>query len=136
MTKRVTAKDPTHTGYTARHERILRKHARPAGNASSLLPLSQQASSYTLTTADAETCVEFTSGSAVNCTIPPNSSQAFDVGAWVQIRQAGTGQVTFVAGAGVTLYSPASATKTCQQWTTAIAHQRAVDEWVLVGDLV
>lgn len=30
MTRRVTGKEQTHTGYTARHERQLRRHARPA----------------------------------------------------------------------------------------------------------
>jgi len=106
------------------------------GNVSDALPCSTQSGSYTLVEADAETCVEFTSGSAVNCTIPPNSSEDFPVGAWVQIRQFGAGQVTIVAGSGVTLRSPASAVKTCQQYVTVVAHQRATDEWVLIGDLV
>lgn len=102
-----------------------------------LLPCSTQSGSYTLTTADAATCVEFTSSSGVNCTIPPNSSEDFPVGAWVQIRQFGTGQVTIVAGSGaVTLRSPAGAVKTCQQYVTVVAHQRATDDWVLAGDLV
>lgn len=30
MTKRATGKEQTHTGYTARHEKMLRRHARPA----------------------------------------------------------------------------------------------------------
>lgn len=101
-----------------------------------LLPCTTQSGSYTLALADSETCVEFTSSSAVNCAIPPHSSQPFPVGAWVQIRQFGTGQVTVVAGSGVTLRSPASAVKTCQQYVTLVAHQRATDDWVLLGDLV
>lgn len=32
MTKRVTGKEQTHTGYTARHEKLLRRHARPGGS--------------------------------------------------------------------------------------------------------
>jgi hypothetical protein len=119
----------------ALYQRVVRLERRPIGG-SSELPLSQQSSSYTLVLADAETCVEFTGSSAENCTIPPNSSVAFPEGAWVQVRQYGAGQVTFVAGSGVTLRSPAGAVKTCQQYTTVVAHQRATDEWVLVGDLV
>jgi len=112
------------------------KKYKPGSTGASALPCTQQSASYTLVLADIYTCVEFTGSSAENCTIPPHSSVAYPVGGWIEVRQFGTGQVTFVAGSGVTLRSPNSAVKTCSQYTTCVLHQRATDDWVLVGDLV
>lgn len=93
-----------------------------------------QASSYTLTLSDAGQAVEFTSATAVNCTIPPNSSVAFPVGTVIEICQYGAGQVTVVAGAGVTLRNPSSLTSRAQ-YSAISARKRATDEWLIGGDL-
>lgn len=88
---------------------------------------------YTLVLADAGKEIETTSASAVSVTIPPNSSVAFPVGTTLAVRQAGAGQVTMVAGAGVTLRQPYGL-KTATQWSTIALLKRATDEWVVSGD--
>jgi len=71
--------------------------------------------------------------SAQSLTIPPNSSVAFPIGTQVQITQMG-GQVTMVAGSGVTLrYTPGL--KTRVQYSSITCIKIATDEWILIGDL-
>lgn len=93
-----------------------------------------QAANYTLALADAGTCVEGTKATAQTVTIPPHSGVAFAVGDVVEVCQMGVGQVTLVAGAGVTLRTPASLT-TRAQYSTVSIRQRVQDEWVVSGDL-
>jgi hypothetical protein len=98
------------------------------------VPATTQASSYTLALADAGTVVESTSASAVNVTVPPNSSVAFPVGTVIELCQYGAGQITIVAGAGVTLRTASSLT-TRVQYSGASLRKRATNEWVVGGDL-
>lgn len=101
-----------------------------------LLPASQQSGmTYTLVLNDRGTVVEFTSGSAITATVPPNSSVAFDIGTILEIHQYGAGQVTIAAGSGVTLRSDGGKVKTAAQYASIGLRQRAADEWVLTGDL-
>lgn len=90
--------------------------------------------SYTLALADTGTVIEQTSGSASNLTVPPNSSVAFAIGTVVDVVQYGAGQVTFVAGAGVTIRTASSLT-TRAQYSVASIRKRGTDEWILSGDL-
>ena len=91
--------------------------------------------SGTLVLTDFGTVVEMNSATAVNLTIPPNSSVAFDVFTMIGIRQLGNGQVTIVAGAGVTLrLPPLTAATTRGLYSTVWIHQRATNEWVFAGD--
>ena len=96
---------------------------------------STQTASYTLVLADAGTAVDMNSASAVNLTVPPNSSVAFPVGTVIEVFQYGAGQVTIVAGAGVTLRSPSALVKTAVQYASVTLRKRATDEWTLEGDL-
>jgi len=96
---------------------------------------STQASGYTFALGDANTVVESTSATAVNFTIPPNSSVAFPIGTVIEILQYGAGTITIVAGAGVTLRSNGSKVNTSGQYATVGIRQRAANEWVLSGDL-
>lgn len=89
--------------------------------------------SYTLVLTDAFLCVEMISASAVNVTIPPNSSVAFQVGTTVSFLQYGAGQVTLVPGVGVTLRTASSLTTRIQYSSIGI-RQRAINEWVVTGD--
>src|ERR1017187_5294122 len=68
-----------------------------------LLVTTQSGTAYTFVIADANNFVQFTNGSAVTATIPPNSTAAFPVGTVIAAEQAGAGQVTATAGAGVTV---------------------------------
>lgn len=98
------------------------------------LPLSTQTASYTAALTDQGTRVRMNASSAVNFTIPPNSSVAFPVGISIVISQEGSGQVTLVPGAGVTLHTPATlATRT--QYSQIQVQQDSVNVWEVSGDL-
>lgn len=94
----------------------------------------QAGTSYTLALADAGTAVEFTNSAAVTCTVPPNSATAFPVGTVIELLQYGTGQITVVAGTGVTIRTASSMT-TRAQYSVLSLRKRAADEWILSGDL-
>ncbi|MGF7229618.1 MAG: hypothetical protein ACQR33_06610 [Candidatus Saccharibacteria bacterium] len=104
-----------------------------AGNTT--IPATTQASNYTFVLADAGTCVEGTSASAQTFTIPPNSTVAFALGTVVEVFQFGSGQITIAAGVGVTLLSDGGKLNTAGQYATISLRQRAINVWVLAGDL-
>jgi hypothetical protein len=72
------------------------------------------------------------SGSAINITVPPNSSVAFPIGTEIDIFRNGTGTVTMVAGVGVTINSAGTLAIT-DQWRAAHLTKIATDEWILIG---
>ena len=92
-----------------------------------------QTVAYTLALTDKDKMVEVTLGTALNITIPPNSTVAFGVGAQVHILRAGAGAVTIVAGTGVTVNS-SDGLKLRAQWSSATAIKRATNTWVVLGD--
>jgi len=94
-----------------------------------------QTSSYTAVLTDAGTVVEMNAAGALNFTVPPNSSVAYDIGAVIEVCQIGAGQVTLVAGAGVTLRTPTGTLTTRAQYSTVSIRKRGTDEWVVAGDL-
>lgn len=100
-----------------------------------IIKATQQAANYTFTLGDMGTVVESTAVAAVNFTIPPNADVALPVGCLIEVFQDGAGQVTIVAGTGVTLRSDGAAVHTVGQYATIRLRQRAADEWVLSGDL-
>lgn len=100
-----------------------------------LVGFSTQTGNYTLVLADSGTVIEMNSATGLSLTIPPNSSVAFAVGTTVEIFQYGAGQVTIVAGAGVTLRSPSGRVVTATQYASVMLRKRAADEWCLEGDL-
>lgn len=107
----------------------------PAWSVLHVVSTQQPGTSYTFVLGDDATCVEFTNASAVAATIPPHSAVAFPVGTVIECCQYGGGQVTLTAGAGVTLRCDSNKVKTAAQYATVSLRQRAIDEWVLSGDL-
>jgi len=93
-----------------------------------------QADSYTLVLADRGKMVEATKSTANNVTVPPNSDVAFPVGSRVDVLQVGAGQVTVVAGSGVTV-NATPGLKLRAQWSSCTLIKRATDTWVAIGDL-
>ena len=93
-----------------------------------------QTAAYTLVLADDGKIVEVLSATAVNVTIPLESSVAFPIGTQITVVQTGTGQLTFVPTSGVTLNGNPGV-KTRGQWTAATLIKRAADIWVALGDL-
>lgn len=95
----------------------------------------QSSTTYTLTSSDNGTIVEFTNGSAITLTLPNNMPVGFNV----IIAQAGAGQITFSAASGATLRNRQNFTKTAAQWAVMTLYVRtnaggAAAEYVLGGD--
>ena len=104
------------------------------GNVTWNTPLSAQTASYTFVSTDKGKLVTMSNGSAVTCTVPPNSSVAFAVGTSIQVAQINSGQVTMVAGSGVTLRSTPGL-KLRAQYSSCTCTKIATDEWLITGDL-
>lgn len=99
------------------------------------LGVTTQTASYTAVLTDRNSVVEMSNAAAVNFTLPPNSSVPFRIGTQITIAQTGAGQVTIVAGAGVTLRNPADVNpKTRVQYSAVTAVKIASDTWLLAGD--
>lgn len=94
-----------------------------------------QTDSYTLVLSDAGKLVTINKATAVNLTIPLNSSVAFATGTRLDVAQLGAGQITVVATGGVTLRSSGSKTKLTGQYSAASLIKLASDTWLLVGDI-
>ncbi len=94
-----------------------------------------QTASYTLVLTDAGKIVRVTNASAVNVTVPPNSSVAFETGDSIIVSQSGAGQVTFVAGAGVTINSFDTKIKTIGQHAKAVLIKVDTNTWELGGEI-
>jgi len=107
------------------------------GTASNLLIQSQQAgAAYTFALSDGGTAVDFLSGSAVTVTVPASASVNFPVGTSLILRQYGSGQVTITPGStSVLLRSRGNALRTAGQYSEVVLTNRAVDEWIISGDV-
>lgn len=90
---------------------------------------------HTLGLADQNAVARFTSGSAVTLTIPPDSTTNFPVGTFVEVYQAGAGDVTIAAGSGVTLNVRGAFTKTAGQYAVGGIRKEAANTWYMTGDL-
>ena len=98
----------------------------------------QQTDNYTLALTDAENAVAMNKASAVNLTVPPNSSVAFPVGAAVLVYAEGAGDVTVLSGSGVTIRVPIAGspnTPVLSQYRMATLVKRGSDEWIVSGQL-
>lgn len=90
----------------------------------------QTGTTYTTVLADAGKRIEANNASPITVTIPPNSSVAYSVGAWMLIEQLGAGLVTIAPGSGVTLHGDLT---TVRQYGAVLAWQRAANDWVLIA---
>lgn len=100
----------------------------------------QSGTSYTLTISDVNNnnnnvTIEMTSGTGNTITIPPASAVTFNIGAIINIVQAGTGQTTIAPGTGVTILSAGGATKLAAQYSYATIIKRNTNTWYLAGDI-
>lgn len=98
----------------------------------------QAGTTYTLTAADCGKCVIFTSGSAVTCTIPQQSTTTLKQGWFCKIRQEGAGQVTVAVQGSDVVRSIGSATKTRAQYSEAVIDLRTAgspNTFYLFGDI-
>jgi hypothetical protein len=67
------------------------------------IKVTQKSASHTAELADIYKVTEYTnSTNDYTQTIPPASSVNFPIGAWLEIRKTGTGEITIARGSGVT----------------------------------
>jgi hypothetical protein len=92
--------------------------------------ISDKSANYTIVAGDAYSLIRST-GSAITITL----ANVLTVGQRIDFYQAGTGQITFAAGSGVTLQSKSSNVKTSAQYTAASVMCVASGVYALVGDL-
>ena len=100
-------------------------------------PIIQKTAAYTLgalTERDSLIEVSHTGGSAVNVTIPADSTLNFPVGTSIDVLQTNTGGVAIAAGSGVTVNATPGLTLRTQ-WSSATLFKRAANTWVVYGDL-
>lgn len=95
----------------------------------------QTGTTYTLVAGDAAEMVSLSNASAITLTVPPNSSVAFPTGTQIILYQAGAGQVTVAAGAGVTIRSQGSKLKLTGQYAVASLVKIGTNEWILAGNV-
>lgn len=100
--------------------------------ASKDLTLDRKTASYTLVASDNNKLIEMNVGSANNVTI---DSGVFTAGNQILVSQYGAGQVTFVAGSGVTLRSPSGKLKLTGQYSLATIICISASEFYISGDL-
>jgi len=94
----------------------------------------QTGTTYTSVLDDNGKIVEMNNAAANTLTVPLNATVAYPIGAQINILQTGIGQTTVVATSGVTINSTPGL-KLRAQWSSATLIKRAIDTWVLVGDL-
>lgn len=92
---------------------------------------SQSGTTYTIVAGDAGKMISTTSSSAVTITV-----QGLTAGQRVDWTQAGTGQITFVAGSGVTLNSGGSKLKSKERYAAGTLICTATNVYTLVGSTV
>jgi hypothetical protein len=100
-----------------------------------IVTANRQTDDYILALTDAGKAVEMNKGTAVNLTVPQNTSIAFPTDTCVEIFQYGAGQVTVVADTNVTIRSSGGKLKLTGQYSGASLRKIATNEWVLVGDI-
>jgi hypothetical protein len=93
------------------------------------LTANAQSSSYTLATSDLGKMIEMSGGGTLTIT----DSSSFPVGFSVDVLQTGSSQVT-IAGNGFTPNSTPGL-KLRTQWSSATLIKRALNSWVVLGDL-
>lgn len=89
---------------------------------------------YTLALTDDNRMVEMNNATGTTLTIPLNSSVAFPIGTMITILQTGVGQTTVAGASGVTV-NGTPGLKLRTQYSAATCIKRAVNTWVLIGDL-
>ena len=95
----------------------------------------QTGTTYTFVSGDVNRLVTASNASAITVTVPPSIFAANDV---INIQQIGAGQVTFAAGAGVTITSTgatAAAPKLRAQYSAASVICSASNTFTIVGDI-
>jgi hypothetical protein len=101
----------------------------------SAVAIHQQTESYTATAADNGKDIWISSPSAATLTIPSQANTAFPDKTFFFVTRAGTGTLTLVPEAGVTLRSAGSRLMIAERYSTVLLRKLADDEWLATGNL-
>lgn len=101
-----------------------------------LTPALTASTTYTFQAADNAVLRTFTSNSVVVATLPNNTDVPMSIGTQIHGMQYGTGQVSVVGAAGVTVRARSSANKSAGQWARFVMEKINTNEWVISGDVV
>lgn len=93
----------------------------------------QPGDTYTLVLSDAGKVIERNSATSNAVVIPTNAAVAFPVGTSIELFQMGAGPLV-VSGTDVTILTPLTL-RAATRYSTLSLRKRALDEWVLSGDL-
>ena len=96
----------------------------------------QTGTTYGLVLADAFKLVTLNNADSILVTVPAHTTQAFPVGASIDLLQLGVGAVTLTSAGGVTINSKSGNKTLAAQCVGATLIKVATDSWVLLGDLV
>lgn len=95
--------------------------------------ITESGTTRTLALTDADKFILCTNSGAVSITVPPQSSVAWDDNTVICIEQDGTGQVTIVAGSGVTIQT-SQTLKTAFRYAPVVLRRVGSDDWRLYGE--
>ena len=95
----------------------------------------QTGTTYTTVLSDDGKLITCSNAASISVTIAPNSSVAYGIGTQLNFAQLGAGQVTLVAGAGVTLNSEGSKLKLKGQYAVGTCVKTDTNTWFVVGNL-
>lgn len=90
---------------------------------------------YTLQLSDAQKIIEMNVATPNTLVIPAYATAPFPQGTTVQITQLGAGATTVTAAPGVTIRSLGNKVILNGQYAGATIYNRALNEWVLIGNL-
>lgn len=90
--------------------------------------------SYSIRPKNIGSVLRTTSASAVSIVVPPASQLPASDNDFVNVLQLGTGQVSFIAGPGVTINTPETLSIS-KQYASAMLINTGLDEWLLAGYL-
>lgn len=94
-------------------------------------PETSQVDDYVLVLTDGFTTILMNKGTAVNLTVPPNSSVAFPVGTQIAVRRIGAGLLTFIQGSGVTITASLGTLTDAAQNALMLLTKTAENTWYL-----
>lgn len=105
--------------------------ARAKINAITQIVANEQADDYILVLSDKDKVIDMNKATAVNLTVPPNSSVAFTVGDIIYIRRIGVGTLTIVEGSGVTVTASSSSLTDAGQNVIMTLRKTGTNTWDL-----
>jgi hypothetical protein len=97
------------------------------------LTTSTKSANYTLALTDEQTFIEVSAVATI--TVPTNSSVAFPIGTQIHLLATGAGAVTVSPFDGTVTVNATPSLVLRAQWSSATLIKRAINTWVLIGDL-